>query len=48
MYYLAPETPVMSSVIADCPYLVLPPPHNILDKSTLVLALLLLNSVFRL
>src|SRR6218665_215598 len=32
MYYVAPETPIMSSVIADCPHLV--PPPNILDKST--------------
>src|SRR6218665_3642318 len=32
MYYVAPETPMMSSVIADCPDLV--PPPNILDKST--------------
>ena len=24
MYYVAPETPMMSSVIADCPYLVPP------------------------
>ena len=31
MYYVAPETPVMSSVIADCPDLA---PPNILDKST--------------
>ena len=29
--YIAPETPMMSSVIADCPDLV---PPNILDKST--------------
>jgi len=34
MYYVAPETPMMSSVIADCPDLV---PSNILDKSTPVL-----------
>src|SRR6218665_729519 len=33
-YYVAPETPMMSSVIADCPYLA---PPNILDKSTPVL-----------
>src|SRR6218665_3979251 len=32
MYYVAPETPMMSSVIADCPDLA--PPPNILDKST--------------
>ena len=32
MYYVAPETPMMSSVIADCPDL--QPPPNILDKST--------------
>src|SRR6218665_2711136 len=25
MYYVVPETPMMSSVIADCPDLVLPP-----------------------
>src|SRR6218665_1133356 len=31
MYYVAPETPMMSSVIADCPDLA---PPNILDKST--------------
>src|SRR6218665_469848 len=31
MYYEAPETPMMSSVIADCPDLA---PPNILDKST--------------
>jgi len=31
MYYVAPETPMMSSLIADCPDLVSP---NILDKST--------------
>src|SRR6218665_1272382 len=31
MYYVAPETPMMSSVIADCPDLATP---NILDKST--------------
>src|SRR6218665_2155800 len=31
-YYVAPETPMMSSVIADCPDLA--PPPNILDKST--------------
>src|SRR6218665_2166241 len=31
MYYVAPETPMMSSVIADCPDLA--PPNN-LDKST--------------
>src|SRR6218665_3670345 len=31
MYYVAPEMPKMSSVIADCPDLV---PPNILDKST--------------
>src|SRR6218665_2616724 len=31
MYYVAPETPMMSSVIADCPDLA---PANILDKST--------------
>src|SRR6218665_229685 len=30
-YYVAPETPMMSSVIADCPDLA---PPNILDKST--------------
>ena len=29
--YVAPETPMMSSVIADCPELA---PPNILDKST--------------
>ena len=36
MYYMyvAPETHMMSSVIADCPDLV---PPNILDKSTPVL-----------
>ena len=34
MYYVAPEMPMMSSVIADCPDLV---PPNILDKSTPVL-----------
>jgi len=32
MYYVAPETPMMSSVIADCLDLV--PPPNIMDKST--------------
>src|SRR6218665_3986404 len=32
MYYVAPETPMMSSVIADC--LALVPPPNIMDKST--------------
>src|SRR6218665_167479 len=31
MYYVAPETPMISSVIADCPDLA---PPNILDKST--------------
>src|SRR6218665_273419 len=31
MYYVAPEAPMMSSVIADCPDLA---PPNILDKST--------------
>src|SRR6218665_1292443 len=31
MYYVAPETPMMSSVIADCPDLA---PPNILGKST--------------
>src|SRR6218665_887046 len=31
MYYVAPETPMMSSVIADYPDLA---PPNILDKST--------------
>src|SRR6218665_4213780 len=31
MYYVAPETPMMSSVIADCPEIA---PPNILDKST--------------
>src|SRR6218665_948875 len=31
MYYVAPETPMMSSVIADCPDLA---PPNIWDKST--------------
>ena len=31
MYYVAPETPMMLSVIADCPDLA---PPNILDKST--------------
>ena len=31
MYYEAPETPMMSSVIVDCPDLA---PPNILDKST--------------
>ena len=31
MYYVEPETPMMSSVIADCPDLA---PPNILDKST--------------
>ena len=31
MYDVAPETPMMSSVIADCPDLV---PPNILNKST--------------
>src|SRR6218665_4063244 len=31
MYYVAPETPMMLSVIADCPELA---PPNILDKST--------------
>src|SRR6218665_2496562 len=34
MYYVAPETPMMSSFIADCPDLV---PPNILDKSTPVI-----------
>ena len=29
MYYVAPETPMMSSVVADCPDLALP---NILNK----------------
>src|SRR6218665_946738 len=32
MYYVAPETPMMSSVIVDCPDLA--PPPNILNKST--------------
>jgi len=34
MYHVAPETPVMSSVIADCPDLV---PPNILHNSTPVI-----------
>ena len=35
MYYVAPETPMMSSVIADYPDLA---PPNILDKSTPMLS----------
>ena len=35
MYYVAPEMPMMSSVIADCPDLV---PPNILNKSTPMLS----------
>src|SRR6218665_588131 len=31
IYYVAPDTPMMSSVIADCPDFA---PPNILDKST--------------
>src|SRR6218665_1296229 len=38
MYYVAPETPMMSSVIADCPDLT---PPNILDKSTPMVSRLL-------
>src|SRR6218665_1177151 len=38
MYYVALETPMMSSVIADCPDLT---PPNILDKSTPMVSRLL-------
>ena len=43
MYYAAPEMPMMSSVIADCPDLA---PPNILDKSTPMLIGLIIGAIY--
>ena len=40
-YYLTPETPIMSSVMADCPDSA--PLLNILEKSTPVLVILFIG-----